>query len=361
MRLDLPPGFPTEAFITEAPEAALLPAGPWVLLGDRAIEAAWRGAGLPVPPGSLFVETSEATKRLDTLLPWLEAWAALPLHRDATVVAAGGGVLTDMAGLAAALFLRGVAWHSWPTTLLAQVDAGLGGKTAVNLAAGKNLAGAFHPPARLVACRGFLAALPPRQRESGFWEVLKMAFVEGDAAWAAALLEEPSPGSASLARALVLKAGVVDRDPAEHGERRLLNLGHTLGHALESASGFTLLHGEAVGLGLLAALLLAEAEGLPPFPAALKVRLAARLEPLAALAAPFEACRPFLLRDKKAGTRAASPESAGPSEIHCILPAPGRRAEIRPLPPDAWKGPHRRMMELLAGVRPRPRGPEPTH
>ncbi len=354
MRLELPPGFPTEAFITEAPDPSLLPEGPWVLLGDRAIEAAWRGAGLPVPPGSRFVETSEATKRLDVLLPWLEAWAAQPLHRDATVVAAGGGVLTDMAGLAAALFLRGVAWHSWPTTLLAQVDAGLGGKTAVNLASGKNLAGAFHPPARLVACRAFLASLPPRQRESGFWEVLKLAFVEGDGAWAAALLEEPGPGAASLARALVLKAGIVHRDPTERGERRLLNLGHTLGHALESASGFTLLHGEAVGLGLLAACLLAEAEGLPPFPAALLARLAERLEPLAPLAAPFDACRPFLLRDKKAGPRVGSPGTGGASELHCILPAPERRAEIRPLPPDAWRGPHRRMMELLAGARPVP-------
>ncbi len=350
MRLDLPPGFPTEVFAVEAPDAALLPAGPWVLVADRAVEAAWRDAGLPVPEGSRFVETSEEAKRLETLLPWLEAWAALPLHRDATVVAVGGGVLTDMAGLAAALYLRGVAWHSWPTTLLSQVDAGLGGKTGVNLAAGKNLAGAFHPPARLVAYRAFLDSLPPRQRESGFWEVLKMAFVEGDADWAGALLASEAPGSADMARALRLKAEIVHRDPKERGERRLLNLGHTLGHALEAASGFRLLHGEAVGLGLLAALDLAEAEGLPPFPPALRATLAARLEPLAGLVAPFDACRPFLLRDKKAAAAAPSPGAAGPVELHCILPAPGRRAEIRPLSPDAWEGPHRRLAaRLLAG------------
>lgn len=350
MRLDLPPGFPTEVFALEGPDPALLPGGAWVLLADCAVEAAWRGAGLPVPPGSRFVETSEATKRLETLLPWLEDWAALPLHRDATVVAAGGGVLTDMAGLAAALFLRGVAWHSWPTTLLSQVDAGLGGKTGVNLEAGKNLAGAFHPPARLVACRAFLETLPARQRESGFWEVLKMALVEGEAGWAAALLASEAPSTGDMARALRLKAEIVHRDPRERGERRLLNLGHTLGHALEAASGFRLLHGEAVGLGLLAALELAEQEGLPPFPAPLREALAARLEPLAPLVAPFDACRPFLLRDKKAGA-APSREAAGPSEIHCILPAPGRRAAIRPLPPGAWEGPHRRMAERLASRR----------
>lgn len=356
MRLDLPEGFPTEVFLTERLEAGLLPTGRWVLLADQAVESAWRRAGLPVPEGSRFLETSEDTKRLETLLPWLEDWAALPLHRDATVVAVGGGVLTDMAGLAAALFLRGVAWQSWPTTLLAQVDAGLGGKTAVNLTAGKNLAGAFHPPVRLVACRAFLETLPPRQRESGFWEVLKMAFVEGDAPWAEALLAQAAPDASSMARALQAKAGIVHRDPLERGERRLLNLGHTLGHGLESASDFRLLHGEAVGLGLLAALQLAEAEGLPPFPEPLLARLAARLEPLAAFAAPFDACLPFLQRDKKAGAVSSTAEgSAGrpsASEIHCILPLPGRRAEIRPLPPEAWKGPHRSMMARLAGTRP---------
>jgi 3-dehydroquinate synthase len=345
VRLRLPEGFPTEVFVLERPDPGLLPAGPWVLLGDRAVEAGWRGAGLPVPPGSLFVPTSEAVKRLETILPWLESWAALPLHRDATIVAAGGGVLTDMAGLAASLYLRGVPWQSWPTTLLAQVDAGLGGKTAVNLAAGKNLAGAFHPPVRLVACRAFLDTLPAREREAGFWEVLKMALLEGDAAWAAALLADGADAD-GLARALTLKAEVMHRDPFERGERRLLNLGHTLGHALESASGHGLLHGEAVGLGLLAACELAGSTGLPGFGEAFRSALGARLEPLAPLVAPFEDCLPFLRRDKKAG--------GARSEIHCILPLPGRRAEIRALPAEAWREPHRRMVALLSGSRPHP-------
>jgi len=344
VRLQLPDGFPTEVFVLERPDPGLLPTGPWVLLADCAVEATWRGAGLPVPPGSRFVETSEESKRLDTLIPWLESWAALPLHRDGTIVAVGGGVLTDMAGLAAALYLRGVPWQSWPTTLLAQVDAGLGGKTAVNLAAGKNLAGAFHPPARLVACRGFLDTLPPRERASGFWEVLKMALLEGDAAWAAALLEAGEPDAASLARALTLKAEIVHRDPFERGERKLLNLGHTLGHALESASGHGLLHGEAVGLGLLASCELAESLDLPNFGAAFRTSLAGLLEPLAPRVASFEDCLPFLRRDKKAG--------GARSEIHCILPLPGRRAEIRALPADAWREPHRRMVALLSGSTP---------
>jgi len=188
---------------------------PWVLLGDAAVRQAWEAAGLPEPPGSLWVPVEESAKRLETLLPWLEHWASLPLHRDAVVVAVGGGVLTDMAGLAAALFLRGLPWQAWPTTLLAQVDAGLGGKTAVNLRAGKNLAGAFHPPQRMVVCRSFLETLPPRHLDSGRWELLKMALLEGDGAWADQILDEARPSGTSMLRAIALKAELVGGDLRE--------------------------------------------------------------------------------------------------------------------------------------------------
>lgn len=340
MRLATPAGFPTEVVLLGAPVAEPLPSGPWTLVGDRAVQPAWRSAGLPEPEGALWVEVSEARKRLETILPWLESWAQVPLHRNATVVAVGGGVLTDLAGLAASLYMRGIAWHAWPTTLLSQVDAGLGGKTGADLEAGKNLVGAFHAPRRLVACTAFLATLPERQIEAGRWELVKTALLLGDLPWAEELLEGGAPKAVWIERALAFKADLTHRDPTEQNERRLLNLGHTLGHALESASGYALLHGEAVGLGLLAACLLAEQEGLHPFPEPFLAKLAARLSPLATAIRPWDDLRPWLLRDKKAegGT------------IRCVLPRPGAAAIIHPLPPEAWEAPLRRMMERLALV-----------
>jgi 3-dehydroquinate synthase len=340
MRLATPAGFPTEVVLLEAPEAGLLPEGPWALVGDAAVRSAWRAACLPEPEGALWVEVSEARKRLATIEPWLESWAARPLHRDATLVAVGGGVLTDLAGLAASLYMRGIAWHAWPTTLLSQVDAGLGGKTGADLEAGKNLVGAFHAPKRLVACTAFLDSLPERQIEAGRWELVKTALLLGDAAWADELLEGGAPKAVWIERALAFKAEVVHRDPTEQNERRLLNLGHTLGHALESASGYGLLHGEAVGLGLLAACLLAEQEGLHPFPETFLGRLAARLAPLAPHLRPWNDLLPWLRRDKKGGG----------GTIRCVLPRPGAAAVIHPLPPEAWEAPHRRMMERLSLV-----------
>ncbi|HWQ08370.1 MAG TPA: 3-dehydroquinate synthase family protein [Holophaga sp.] len=343
-RLPLPEGFPTDVHLQERLDGTLLPEGRWSLLGDENVRDHWMRNRLPEPPGSLWVPTSEATKRLEVLVPWLEAWASLPLHRDATVVAVGGVVLSDMAGLAASLFLRGVAWHCWPTTLLAQVDAGLGGKTAVNLEAGKNLAGAFHPPARMVVCTDFLSTLSARQLESGAWELRKHALIEGDLAWAERLLACGRPGIADLERSLLQKAGVVHRDLHEQGERKLLNLGHTLGHALESASGFELLHGEAVGLGTLAACLLSEEEGFPAFPQDFLARFADRLRPLAARVPAWEACRPVLARDKKA---VGESKGGNGSAIHCVLPVSGRRAVLRLLAPDAWATAHARLIALL--------------
>lgn len=347
MLLSLPEGFPTEVAVLERPVPEWLPAGRWALIGDEQVRPAWEAAGLPQPEGTLWVAVDENRKRLESLVPWLERWAALPLHRQDTLLAVGGGVLTDMAGMAAALFLRGIAWHAWPTTLLAQVDAGLGGKTAVNLAAGKNLAGVFHPPRRLVACRSFLETLPPRQLQAGRWELVKMALLEGDLGWAEELLQVSPPTAGSIREALRRKAMVVHRDPTELGERRLLNLGHTLGHALEAASGHALLHGEAVGLGLLAACALSEELGEARFPPAFLALLARNLRPLAGRIQPWPVCRPFLIRDKKAHR-----DAEGIAAIHSILPIPGRGALQRPLGPDSWARAHARMAELLAAPGP---------
>lgn len=345
MKLPLPSGFPTEVHVVDAPDPGLFPEGPWTLIGDMAIREVWRDQWLPEPPGTRWVSVSESSKRLESLVPWLEHWAEMPLHRDVTVVAVGGGVLTDMAGLAASLFLRGVEWQVWPTTLLAQADAALGGKTAVNLSPGKNLAGAFHPPNRLVACTRFLQGLPDRQLRAGRWELVKDAFIQGDMVWASGLLDRPLPKVEDLARALRHKAELVHEDLREQGVRRLLNLGHTLGHALEAGSEHALLHGEAVGLGLLAACLLSEAEGVASFPESLLQKLCRELRPLAPQIPGWETCLPLIHRDKKAWT---DPSGFGLTRIHCILPVPDQTALQRSLPPEAWQAPHGRMIALLS-------------
>jgi 3-dehydroquinate synthase len=339
--LDVPIGFATQVAVAETPGPAYLPETDWVLLGDANVRPAWLSFGMPEPSVSTWVETSEATKRAETILPWLETWATRGVRRGHTLVAVGGGVLTDMGGLAADLYMRGIAWHSWPTTLLAQVDAGIGGQTAVKLDSGKNLAGAFHHPQRMVVATGFLDTLPLRHKKSGKWELVKMAFLEGDMAWAGSLLDSESPEKPSacdMERAIRTKIEIVHRDFRETGERRLLNLGHTLGHALESASGFGLLHGEAVGLGTLAACLLAEDLGLTAFPPGLKEKMVQRLAPLIDDVPPWESCLPYILRDKKIGAD---------NSLQFIVPVPGQRPIQRAAPVDAVKLVYAKLLATL--------------
>ena len=205
---------------------------------------------------------SESRKTLAEVEAMCEILSARGIQRDGFVVAVGGGVLTDLAGLAAALFLRGVPWVSVPTTLLAQVDAGLGGKTGANLRAGKNLVGAFHQP-RLVVCDpDLLATLPLRERWSGLAEVVKCALLEGGELLERCErdLEKAAAGDALALAPLIegavrLKARVVAGDEREGGARAFLNLGHTVGHALEAATQYAhFTHGEGVALGLRGAL-----------------------------------------------------------------------------------------------------------
>lgn len=216
---------------------------------------------------SLVLPDGEAYKTLECCAQVFDALAALKANRDACLVALGGGVIGDLAGFAAATWMRGVDFIQIPTTLLAQVDSSVGGKTGVNLAAGKNLVGAFHQPRAVVIDTGTLATLPPREYRSGLAEVVKYGAI-GDAeffAWleanAAALAarDDAAVGEA-IAKSCAHKAGVVARDEREDGERALLNFGHTFGHALETSAGYgTLLHGEAVAIGMvLAARLSAE-------------------------------------------------------------------------------------------------------
>jgi shikimate kinase/3-dehydroquinate synthase len=175
-------------------------------------------------------------------------WLELRLDRSGTLVALGGGCTTDAAGFAAATYLRGIDWVPVPTSLVAQVDAAIGGKTAIDLPQGKNLVGAFHWPARTVIDPALLETLPPAERREGMAEVVKTSL----------LAEEPLHELADdelVRRCAAFKAAVCLRDPHDHADRKQLNLGHTFAHALETAAGYDgVTHGQAVALGLLAAL-----------------------------------------------------------------------------------------------------------
>jgi shikimate kinase / 3-dehydroquinate synthase len=175
-------------------------------------------------------------------------WSELRLDRDGVLVALGGGSTTDVAGFVAATYLRGVDWVAVPTTLVGQVDAAIGGKTAIDLAQGKNLAGAFHWPARTVIDPAALETLPEEQRVEGMAEVVKTGLLAGEPLW-------ELPVAELVQRCAAYKAAVCLRDPHDRGERAVLNLGHTFAHALEAAAAYEgVTHGRAVALGLLAAL-----------------------------------------------------------------------------------------------------------
>jgi shikimate kinase/3-dehydroquinate synthase len=175
-------------------------------------------------------------------------WNELGLDRSGTIVGYGGGSTTDVAGLAAATYMRGVRWIAVPTTLLGQVDAAIGGKTALDLKAGKNLVGAFHYPAGVIADPDVLATLSEAQRREGMAEVVKTGLLAGRPLWE---LED----EAMIRACAAFKAAVCLDDPFDQGRRAILNLGHTFAHALETAAGYEgLAHGDAVALGLLAAL-----------------------------------------------------------------------------------------------------------
>lgn len=251
--------------------------------GETALRSL-RRAGLAVD--AAIVPAGEAAKRARVLERLWETCAAAGLGRDGAVVALGGGVVGDLAGFAAATWLRGVRWVAVPTTVLAQVDASVGGKTAVDLAAGKNLVGAFHQPSGVLVDPAVLETLPARHRRSGLAEVLKTGFAV-DAPfwrWLEARLDaladgEPAALAGAVARSIAIKARVVQADERERegGRRTALNFGHTAGHAIEAVLGYEkLLHGEAVAIGMrVAAWLSVRAAGLRPES---QVRLEAALD-----------------------------------------------------------------------------------
>jgi 3-dehydroquinate synthase len=214
----------------------------------------------------LLLARGEACKTLAQVERTCQWLADSGYDRASAVVGIGGGAVTDHAGFVAAVYLRGVKHALCPTTLLAAVDASVGGKTGVDIPAGKNLVGAFHQPRVVVADLGFFETVPARELAAGMAEVIKAGLV-GDASLYARLEGEAegalSPASllALVPAAVAVKIAVVKEDERERGRRAILNFGHTVGHAIEAASGYGLLHGEAVSLGMVAALALGEARG----------------------------------------------------------------------------------------------------
>ncbi len=247
--------------------AALRPGARTAIVTDRSVarywldkaEAALAQAG--IASSRVIVEEGEGSKSYATLEKVSEALISAKIERNDLVIALGGGVVGDLGGFAAAILRRGVDFVQVPTSLLAQVDSSVGGKTGINSPQGKNLLGAFHQPVLVIADTAVLDTLSPRQFRAGYAEVAKYGVLGDEAffAWLEANHDEVFRGGAAREHAIATscraKAAIVARDERETGDRALLNLGHTFGHALEAATGFSdrLFHGEGVAVGMVLA------------------------------------------------------------------------------------------------------------
>ena len=248
-------------FVVTSPEI-------WKLHGERL------ASGFPAAPTLLSVPAGEQHKRLATVERLAEEMAQHGADRDSVLLALGGGVIGDMTGFLAAMYMRGIRYIGVPTTLLAQVDSSLGGKTGVNLAAGKNLAGAFHHPLAVYADTATLLTLPEAEIRAGLQESIKAGIIRDRALFdfldenRTKVLSDDQGGDQAaithvVAASVQIKADVVGADEKESGERMLLNLGHTLGHAIEAATEYKqLLHGQAVAWGMIAAIGIAQRRGM---------------------------------------------------------------------------------------------------
>jgi 3-dehydroquinate synthase len=278
-----------------------------------ALRTALRGAG--VQTTEIIVPAGESSKSFSALQSVVEAILAARLERGDFVVALGGGVIGDLAGFAAAITRRGMRFVQVPTTLLAQVDSSVGGKTGINAPQGKNLVGAFHQPVLVLADTGTLDTLPKREFAAGYAEIAKYGLLADAAffAWLETNRAEIFAGGAARVRAIAEgcqgKARIVAADERETGERALLNLGHTFGHALEAACGYEaarLVHGEAVSIGIVLAHDFSVAEGLAPPADAERVRhhmtaagLPVRIAEIPGPPIPAEEIMRHIAQDKK--------------------------------------------------------------
>ena len=302
-------------FVISSPTVLGLHARVLAPLSERA--ATWNV--LEVPEG-------EDAKSLEVAGSLWEAILEAGGKRDSRILAFGGGSVGDLAGFVAGSYMRGIDYAQVPTTLLAQVDAAIGGKTAINLTKAKNSVGLFHHPQRVVADTRLLRTLPREELRSGLMEVLKMAILSDGELFVA--LERDLEGLLSgdaatlspvVAAAAEGKISIVERDPTERNERMLLNLGHTLGHALEAGLDYRLLrHGEAVGYGLLFAVRLAEKRGLSADTAGRIRQLVDRFELPKLPALEVDTLIEFMGRDKKideGGWRWVLPTELGSCEV----------------------------------------------
>jgi 3-dehydroquinate synthase len=293
-----------------------------VIVTDETVDAAHGGrlrralAAAGVRHETVVLPPGEATKSFAHLETLTEALLALGVERGDLVVAFGGGVIGDIAGFAAAILRRGCRFAQIPTTLLAQVDSAVGGKTAINARAGKNLVGAFHQPSIVLADTGVLDTLPARQLRAGYAEIVKYGAL-GDAAFfawlerngAALLAGDKALRREAVVKSCAAKAAIVAGDEREDGARALLNLGHTFGHALEAAFGYSdrLLHGEAVAAGMGLAFDYSVSEGLCPAGDAARLKAHLRAAGLPAGLADIDGARAFspdalaslMMQDKK--------------------------------------------------------------
>ena len=263
------------------------------------------GSGVP---HAVTIPAGEAAKGWPSVQAILAHCATLGLGRDGTVAGVGGGVVCDVSAFAASLYMRGCGLVLVPTTLLAMVDASLGGKTGIDFQGYKNMVGTFYPASRIVIAAGSLRSLPEREYLSGIAEVIKTATI-GDpelfslmeAERDAVMSRDPSTVQEMIRRSLAVKGRIVEADPRERGERALLNLGHTFGHALETATGFTgWTHGEAVAWGMSRALAAGTRMGVTDRGFARRLRaLLARYGFRLRAPASFDELLPAIERDKK--------------------------------------------------------------
>jgi 3-dehydroquinate synthase len=295
----------------------------WQLYGER-LRAGLGGLVYDV----LFLPGSEENKRLVHVEAAAEEMVKRGGDRSSVVVAFGGGIVCDMAGFLAAIFMRGIPVLQAPTTLLAQVDAGIGGKTGVNLVNGKNLIGAFHQPLAVLVDPGVLDSLPEREYRAGLYEIIKAGIIRSEPLFRFlvercrdVLVRDAEAVDYIIAESVRIKAEVVTADERESDLRRILNLGHTFGHALEAETAYTrFLHGEAVAFGMKAAVYLAELTGHLSAEESVEILEALRLygpiPPLDGIAAERLLAR--LVKDKKTvrGTvHFVIPERVGQAKI----------------------------------------------
>lgn len=259
------------------------------LYGDAVLQSLGRAGFDPV---ACLMPDGEEHKGLETAARLYEDFLDAGLDRSGTVLALGGGVVGDVAGFAAATFMRGLPVVQVPTTLLSMVDSSVGGKTGVDLPRGKNLVGAFHSPTLVTIDPNVLSTLPPRELGCGLAEAVKSAVIADPGLYDILRAGPPFPWAEVVGRALQVKIDVVVEDPYEAGRRAVLNLGHTAGHALERLSGYALPHGEAVAVGLIIAARIAFSMGLcgPELPGDL-------METLRALGLPTEWAGPYTPAD----------------------------------------------------------------